>query len=190
MNIPRLLVIGDTISFRDTNLYGSDPTQGKKVLYSPSTHILSYYLRGANQLDVTAIESNGDFLTTISSTQSSSLISGTYYYQATIRDLASTWRVTIGQGQVQASNNVQAISAAYDNRTTAKQMLDALNATIQARLIGGAPVRYLIKGRELWSTPLPELYAIRTQLKIEVAREMAREQGKSGSASYIRFSHY
>lgn len=82
-------------------------------------------------------------------------------------------RTTLGSGQITVVANLEAIAIPYDGSTTAEKMLAAVEAAIKARLSGGAVDSYEIRGRSLARTPLPDLIALRNQLKVEVAREQS-----------------
>lgn len=47
-------------------------------------------------------------------------------------------------------------------------LLDLVNAAIANRLAGGAVDSYMIRGRNLKRTPIPDLLELRDQLKLEV----------------------
>lgn len=158
--IPRTITPGDTITWRDSF---SD--------YKPPEYGLSWAIRGATALSVDAIATGDEFETTITPALSSSLVAGTYFFQAYTRYESN--RVTIGSGQITVLANLGALTDPYDGSTIAQKMLFAVTEAIQARLSGGAVDSYEIKGRQLNRTPLPDLVKLRDQLKIEVAREQA-----------------
>lgn len=161
LNIPRNLTAGDTLSWRDSF---SD--------YKPPEYSLSWAIRGATAINLEAIAVGEEFETTITPALSSSLASGTYFFQAYTRYSGGS-RHTIGSGQITVLANLESAQYAYNGSTTAQKMLAAVEVAIQARLTGGAVDSYEIKGRRLDRTPLPDLVALRSQLKIEVQREQA-----------------
>lgn len=160
LNIPRIITPGDTVTWRDFF-----------AEYKPPDYSLSWAIRGACTLDLNAIAVGDEFETTIAPTVSSSLTAGTYFYQAYAR--LGGGRTTLGSGQITVLTNLQSALGSYDGSTVAQKMLAAVEAAIQARLSGGAVDSYEIKGRRLDRTPLPDLVALRSQLKIEVQREQA-----------------
>ena len=81
------------------------------------------------------------------------------------------------------SQNFATVGNAYDGRSESRKMLDAVTAAIQARLIGGAVLKYAIKDRDLERDLLDSLYVLRDKLKWEVARE----ERKGSSMNYLRF---
>ena len=160
LNIPRTITPGDTITWRDFF-----------TEYKPPDYSLAWAIRGATTLDLTAIAVGDEFETTITPTASSTLIASTYFYQAYAR--LGGGRITLGCGQITVLANLESQISSYDGSTTAQKMLAAVESAIAARLSGGAVDSYEIKGRRLDRTPLPDLVALRSQLKIEVQREQA-----------------
>lgn len=133
---------------------------------------MTWAIRGATVLDLTSVAINDEFQTTLSGTQSFLLTAGTYYFQAFVKDFALN-RYLVGSGQIQVGANLEAIASPFDGSTEAQKMLKAVEAAIKARLEGGAVDSYEIRGRNLRRTPLPQLIELRSQLRIEVAREQS-----------------
>ena len=63
---------------------------------------------------------------------------------------------------------------------TKQEMLDNVEAAINARIIGGAVQSYSIGGRNLQYIPLQDLYKLRDQLRREIA-------GAGGATTYASF---
>lgn len=159
INIPRQITAGDTLVWRDNF---SD--------YKPPQYILSWAIRGAASLNLTSVADGDDFITTLTAAASSTLIPGAYFFQAYTAKTGGE-RTTIGSGQITVIANLETIFGAYNGSSTAEKMLTAVEKAIAARLEGGAVDSYEIRGRSLARTPLPELIALRANLRIEVARE-------------------
>ena len=68
---------------------------------------------------------------------------------------------------------------------SAQEMLDAVEAAIQARLTGGAVQSYSIEGRNLQYVSLADLYKMRKELQTEVARQSGGD-GTTNLASFRR----
>lgn len=179
LNIPSEIIIGDTITWNTERLQGLDPLTGLLTTYANNIYVLSWALRGAVALSLTAVPSGTGYRTTITSVQSATLISGFYFWQAFVTN-GSGNRVTIGSGQTQAIANLALGTNAYDGRLDVEKMLDAVTAAIQARLTGGAVVKYQIKGRDLERDPIPDLIALRDRLRVEVARSRAADKIAQG----------
>ncbi len=169
LNIPSKLTPGDTITWK-TNFPN----------YKSSDYTLSWSIRGTSQLDVTATRDGDDFTTTITSTQSATLTPGLYAYQAYLTDVNNE-RLIIGSGQLEVTVNLAAITEAYDGRSTAQKLLDAVNETI-LNFNSGVIKEYRIKERIMirQDMSLTELIQLRDKLKIEVAREQASSKIEQG----------
>ncbi|MBD2694449.1 hypothetical protein [Anabaena catenula] len=183
LNIPTKITPGDTLVWFDVSFDGIDPSSGLTVKFSPTEYLLTYSIRGAVTVDLVAVEQDGSWKTTLTSVASSELTAGSYYWQAHLTNNVGD-RTTVGQGQLLVGANLAAVATAYDGRSEAKKMLDAVTAAISARLTGGAVLKYAIKDRDLERDPLDSLYVLRDKLKWEVARE--EKAGKS-SMNFIRF---
>ena len=70
-------------------------------------------------------------------------------------------------------------TAAFDDRTHARTVLDAIEAVIESRATKDQE-RYSIAGRELWRTPIPTLLKLRQHYKAEVAAQEAAEAIRNG----------
>lgn len=186
LNIPGQLIIGDTSTWNDSGLRGSDPVTGEVTDFASDKYVLTYAIRGNVALNIAAVANGSGFRTTISSMQSSALIAGLYFWQAYVTDSLNN-RVTLCSGQVQAISNLAVGSGAFDGRTTAKKMLDAVEGAILARMQGGAVIEYQIKGRDLRRDPLPDLIKFRDQLRMQVAREEGKTCGKDSRRLFVRF---
>lgn len=162
LSIPKTITPGDTVTWRD-----------RFIVWSPHDYVLTWAIRGSTALDLVANGDGEEFVTVINQSESSTLISGRYFYQAYITDNVVGDRTTVGGGQITVGANLQTTAHSYDGSTLAAKMLAAVEAAIKARLEGGAVDSYEIRGRNLSRTPLPDLVALRSQLRIEVAREQS-----------------
>ena len=183
MTIPKLIRSGDTVTFRECNLRGTDPLTGYQTTFNPP-YVLKYTLVGASQLTVVATVVGNDYLVTLTSTQTALLGVGYYAYSAYVE--SGSTRVSIKSGTIQVVSNLSSVTTAIDERSTAEKQLEAVNSVIEARLSNGAPVRYLIKNREMWYESLESLYKIRNALRNEVARQLRG----GDNYSLITFSNY
>lgn len=188
-NIPNQIAQGEDLAWRDSNLKGTDPTTGRLIDFSPNTHSLSYSIRGATALDLTAVADGSDFLTTIDETQSQSLTPGINFFQCYATSNGK--RQIVGAGQITVVANLATVTTAYDGRSQTQKMLDAVNAAILAIAEGGAVQSYSIKGRSLSKMPISELLTLRDRLKVQLVREKAAESVAMGFGDprrlYVRF---
>lgn len=184
MRIPEQLRKGDSASWVD------DPTTdnlGNSI--DSSSWTLKYALRGATALVLTATAEGSGWKTSITTTQSSALTAGVYYWQAYAE--SGSDRVTIGSGKVEILANLgDGGSTVVDGRSQAQQDLEAVQSAIRA-LISGGTKAYTIGGRSLTKVDLPDLIQRETMLKQEVAREKRAEDLANGIGSgrniYVRF---
>lgn len=174
LSIPKFITPGDTVTWRD-----------RFIVWSPRDYVLTWAIRGSTALDLVASSDGEEFVTVLSQSESSTLTSGIYFYQAYLIDIVDGDRTTVGSGQITVGANLSSLTQSYDGRTLAEQMLAAVESAIKARLEGGAVDSYEIRGRNLSRTPLPDLVALRSQLRIEVARE----QSAAGLIPDIRRLH-
>lgn len=189
LNIPFKIIIGDTVTWNIEKLQGPDPLTGLATTYTNDVYTLSWALRGAVALNLTAVASGTGYRTTITSVQSEALTAGNYFWQAFVTKAGN--RVTIGSGQSQVVSNLAVGTGVYDGRLEIEKMLDAVTAAIQARLTGGAVLKYQIKGRDLERDPIPDLILLRDRLKVEVARAKAADKIAQGLGDprrlFVRF---
>jgi hypothetical protein len=190
LNIPAQIIIGDTVTWLTDDLAGLDPLTGLSTTYTNDLYTLSWALRGAVALSLTAVASGTGYRTTITSVQSTTLTAGNYFWQAFVTKAGD--RVTIGSGQSQVVSNLAVGTDAYDGRLEVEKMLDAVTAAIQARLTGGAVLKYQIKGRDLERDPIPDLILLRDRLKVEVSRAKAADKMAQGLGDprrlFVRFN--
>jgi len=190
LNIPAQIIVGDTVTWLTDDLAGLDPLTGLSTTYTNDQYALSWALRGAVALSLTAVASGTGYRTTITSVQSATLTAGNYFWQAFVTKAGN--RVTIGSGQSQVVSNLAVGTDAYDGRLEVEKMLDAVTAAIQARLTGGAVFKYQIKGRDLERDPIPDLILLRDRLKVEVSRAKAADKIAQGLGDprrlFVRFN--
>lgn len=174
MNIPGFATAGDTISWTDDT---ASDLRGN--WYAPAQYSLAYSLRGAVALDVQSVAADGGWQTTITPAQSVTLTAGTYYWAAYVED-ANGNRFTVGNGQIIIQVDLTRQDGPYDGRTTAKKIIDAIDAEILARTSGGSTVEYSIAGRSLRKETLQSLQAIRAEWVAMYAKEVRAQRIAQG----------
>jgi hypothetical protein len=184
MNIPGQLAAGDSITWHDD---AAKDNLGNAV--TSTDWALTYYIRGAQSLDINATANGPGWSTTISAAQSGTLTAGTFYWQAVVTKGSD--RITLGSGQIKITPNLSAATAGYDGRSEAEQALSAINTEIQARLTGGLTEEYTIGNRSLKKTSMKDLLEMQARYKSIVARERQASQIAQGlgnpRALYVRF---
>jgi len=165
LNFPTRFVAGDTVIVVSTALRGNDPVSGQPTDFSPSTHTLSFAIRGATALDLVASDNNGAYTTTITGQQSLSLTPGSNYWQAFIT--RNNLKITIAQGQLEVIRSLAASASPFDGRSTSEIILEKLEAYLK-----GDPsvASYKIGERELKRHSMVEILQLRSKLKLEIAR--------------------
>lgn len=183
MNIPALIYAGDTVQWSElaTPLYSS-PTWTRTVSLRHATD--------ADALNVVGVPDGvGGWDFTITATQSAALGAGTVYWQDYATNGAT--RNTLGNGTIGVKANLAAATGTFDGRTQAQIDLDAVRAAMRAIVTGGATQQYSIGNRSLTKMSMPDLIALETKLKADVAREARADRlakgMNSGRAVYVRF---
>ncbi|MDE8343685.1 MAG: hypothetical protein POG24_07690 [Acidocella sp.] len=186
MNIPGIATAGDTITWVDSDVFDY---QGNS--YSPGTgYLLNYSLRGPAALDVAAVVADGQWTVTITPTQSATLTAGQYFWTAYVSDAAGD-RFTVGTGQITIQVDLTKAAAGYDGRSQAKQIIDAINAEMLARINNGAAMEYTIAGRSLRKETLQALQALRAEWVGIYAKEVRAQRMAQGlgdpTARFVQF---
>lgn len=96
-------------------------------------------------------------------------------------------QITLYIGAIDILPNLSALSA-WDGRSTARQMLDAVEATLANRASAGQldVIEATFRDRG-WKRSPETLLKLRSQLLAEVRREDAAEGKGSGGRTYVRF---
>jgi len=166
---PRTFARGDTVSWTKTL---SD--------YPASTYTLTYEFRGATTKTVTASASGDDHAVTITAAQSLTWNEGDYWWAAYATTGAERYEVVTGTLTV--TKNFAATDAVADQRSHAKKVLDAIEATIEGRASRDQQA-YTIAGRSLALTPIESLLKLKQEYRAEYAKEVADEKQKRGEGS-------
>lgn len=105
-----------------------------------------------------------------------------YHWQAYVTNGLSSpneVRYTIGEGDFDVTENLQADSTGYDPRTTVKQLLDAVEAMLLNKASADQQ-EYTIHGRMLKRYTFTELVLFRDRLKLEYGREVNADRIAQG----------
>lgn len=184
MNFPSEFFAGDTLTWRDK---ATRDSLGNPIQSSEWT--LTYALRGAINLTLTASADSTGWITTATSTQTATLTAGTYYWQAYVTKSAQ--RITLGSGQCTVKPNLSTQAIGYDGRSQNQIDLDAVTAEISARVSGGSAVEYTIGNRSLKKEPMANLIQMQNRLKYLVMKEQRAANIANGlgdpRAVFVRF---
>lgn len=172
-----------------SSIYAGDTITWTKSLsaYPAPTWTLKYSLvRDGGAYDITAAADGSDFLVTVPASTSADWLPADYTWTAYVTD--STQRFTVETGTIKVLANPA--SGGYDARTTAKVMLD----NIEAYLIDPnnlAAASYSIGGRSLSRWSRGELLTERDRLMNEVRSQQAAQRIARGLGNprrlYVRF---
>lgn len=184
MNVPALIYSGDTVKW-------NEPATGE---YSSGTGwTAAFALRhstGNDALNITGVaDGAGGWDFTITATQSAALHVNGHWWQLTVTKAAE--RYTLGTGTLDVQANIPAAGSTYDGRSQTEIDLESLRAEIRARVTGGSVQEYTIGTRSLKKMPMPDLIALESKLKADLALENRRKriaQGlDSGRSVFVRF---
>lgn len=173
---PTELRAGDTWKWRREDL--SD--------YPASLWTLKYYFRNASAyFDITATADGAAYAVSVAKATTANYAIGDYDWIAVVE--SATERFEVDSGRLKVLKNM-ATGAAYDARTVARTMLDA----VEAALLSKASAQQL----DLVEATLADrgmkfdtktLMTLRSQLQSEVRRESATQNGESKNRVLVRF---
>jgi hypothetical protein len=121
-----------------------------------------------------------DFKFTATAAATAAYVAGDYKWQITATK--NPIRYTIADGAVRLLDNIAGRAVAYDNRSHAKKVLDAIEAVIEGRATQDQ-ASYQIGGRSLTKTPIPDLMKLRALYKSEYGDEQALASVDAGQGT-------
>lgn len=143
-------------------------------------------LRGAGALTAAGILQGNTLRFELTAENTKGLEPGIYFYE--VRRTTATSEETIERMRVTVIGDLEQQTGGYDGLSENQRNLIAINATIAARAKGGAPVRYRIGNRELYSESLIELMALQRYYQGLVNTELAQERGVNLFGRKIRYA--
>jgi hypothetical protein len=158
--IPTSITQGDTVRWQDT-----------LPSYPADLYTLTYQIKGATSLTVTATAIGQDYSSTLTPAQTSTLTPGGCWVQASVTNPAGD-RYTVGSGLLTVLPNLATASTPYPTLTEAEESLAAVRKAIKTILEGGAVASYSIRGRNLSRYSLAELRSLELELRQDVQREL------------------
>ena len=150
--------------------------------YPASSWTLKYRFKSAaGGFEITATASGSDHLVTVDAATSAGYTAGDYSWTAWVEG-GSSEKYTVDSGvcALLPDYRAAAASAALDDRSHAKKMLDAIEAWLESRDV--AVASYQIAGRQMQYIPIAELIKLRSKYQMEVqgevnAAKLARGEG-------------
>ena len=184
MNIPSFFQSGDTVSWNDT----AQLING--ISYDSSAYDLSYSLRGASVLDITATANTEGWATTITAAQSTILVAGSYRWAAYLTQ--TDVRITAGTGDLTIKPNIFALAAGTDIRSFyEKALADTEQAMADFAASGGKPKEYTVADKHYVFNDLKQIQDLAYYWNACVTAENAADQIAQGLGNprrtFLRF---
>ena len=182
---PDVLVVGDRWVWRRPDLVADYPT---------ADYALTYEFHedsgggGSHKFTITATETTTDYLVEIASATTAAYTAGEYNWYAFITRSSDSQRIAIDEGHTKLELNFANTNA--DNRSHAKKVLDAIQATIEGRA-SQDQMSYSIAGRSLSRMSIDDLLKFRDRYRAEYNREIKnlriKNKQDTGNTIKVRF---
>jgi hypothetical protein len=152
--------------------------------YPPASYDLIYKARlrgGLNpEMSVTATNSNGEFLVTLTNAVTAAAVPGNYYWQAEIERKSDNARILVATGQWKLLPDLDQTGA--DPRSHAEIMLDKIQSLLEGRADKDV-TSYSINGRSIAKMSVTDLLAWRDYYKREANLERRKADAAAGKPS-------
>lgn len=134
--------------------------------YPAPTWVLKYRFKNATSyFEITAAASGTDHAVTEAAATTAARTAGTYTWMAWVEG-GSSEKYTVDTGSITLDPDYRSGTAAYDGRSHARKMLDAIEAWLESH--DPAVAEYEIAGRRMKYIPLAELVKLRNRYRLEV----------------------
>ena len=178
MGIPSSLRAGDTWFWTESvSDYPADA--GWSLVY-----VLLPVEGSGTKLTLTATASGSDYAVTVTAATTAGYVAGTYTCSGRVSLAGEAYSLDTLPPTVTVLPDLAA-QTTYDARSTATKAL----AKIDAWLSGDKSFEvasYVIADRQIQNHPLPDLMALRSELRVEVQRETAQAAGYDGRKYFVR----
>lgn len=152
--------------------------------YPPASYDLIYKARlrgGLNpEMSVTATNSNGEFLVTLTNSVTAAAVPGNYYWQAEIERKSDNARILVATGQWKLLPDLDQTGA--DPRSHAEIMLDKIQSLLEGRADKDV-TSYSINGRSIAKMSVTDLLSWRDYYKREANLERRKADAAAGKPS-------
>lgn len=139
--------------------------------YPAGTWTLKYRFKNATSyFEIVAGTSGTDHSVSVAAATTAAYPAGSYTWMAWVEG-GSSEKYTVDTGTLEIDPDYRASTAAYDGRSHARKMLDAIEAWLEAR--DPAVAEYEIAGRRMKYIPIAELVKLRNRYGLEVRNEDA-----------------
>jgi len=152
--------------------------------YPPASYDLIYKARlrgGLNpEMSVTATNSSGEFLVTLTNAVTAAAVPGDYYWQAEIERKSDNARILVATGQWKVLPDLDQTGA--DPRSHSEIMLDKINSLLEGRADKDV-TSYSINGRSIAKMSVTDLLTWRDYYRKEVNLERRKADAAAGKPS-------
>jgi len=136
--------------------------------YPAGTWTLKYrFKNAAGYFEIVAAAAGTDHAVTVAAATTAAYAAGRYTWMAWVETGAE--KFTVDTGTLEVNPDYRASTAAYDGRSHARKMLDAIEAWLEAR--DPAVAEYEIAGRRMKYIPIAELVKLRSRYQLELAAQ-------------------
>lgn len=174
---PTTIQAGDTLTWQKS--YSDYPANDSWVLHYR-------IINSAGKFDISSSASGADHLVAATATATATYTAGIYTLLGWVTKASE--RYSVYSGKVEVLPDLAAQASGYDNRTTAKKVLDLLDAAMIASGSNAWTQSYTIDGRSMTFRSHGDFIAYRSKIKQEVAREENADRMRNGLATKNRIS--
>ncbi len=154
---PTSVIAGDTVKWTKS-LPDYPASDGWSLAYT--------FINAAGKFPVAASADGDDYAVSVPPATTTGWIAGDYDWRAQVSKAGEVFTVATGRTTVKPSFG----AATLDGRSTARKMLDAVEAVLENRA-SSEVAEYQINGRQLKYTSIPDLLKLRDRLRADVRRE-------------------
>lgn len=175
---PSSVVAGDTVTWK-RSLSEYSAADGWTLKYR--------LINAAGHIDIVSSADGSDHLVDEAAADTDGWAPGSYAWQAYVEKAAE--RYTVGSGTLEIKPDLAAAAAGLETRSTAKQVLDQLEAAYLSYTTNGQGnvQRYTIGGRELWFRSSADFIKQIEYWRSQVMSEQAAESVAQGLGNPRRF---
>lgn len=160
---PTEIYCGSLVQWKRADLAEDYPTSLYDLIYTAR-------LRGGlnREITVTAVDSNGAYLASMSGAVTAAQVPGDYYWQAEIKRKSDNAKVLVATGEWKIYPDLNQTGA--DPRTHAEIMVDKIQSLLEGRADKDV-TSYSIQGRSISKMSIADLLQWRDYYRKEVAQE-------------------
>jgi hypothetical protein len=169
MNIPTNIRAGDEYEWTISN--GDYP--------AGDGYAFNLYIRGTAKLDLAGVASGDDFIITLTSAQSATLVSGIYTLQGRFSKSGKSYTPSGYVQTIEVLPDISTQTAGYDGRSHARITLDRIESAIE-KLSIEPTITVSIDGVSYQHTDLNRLFAMKKRYELEIRYEEDAERIAKG----------